>query len=244
MPHGKTKELRVTNIAKSIGPRKIVRDVSLALTPGQVVGLLGPNGAGKTTTFYMIAGIISPDHGEIIMDNMVITHSPIYRRASLGISYLPQESSIFKGLNVEDNIKAVLELHHPQEIIERKLEELLGDFSISHLRSSNTVSLSGGERRRVEIARALATSPEYILLDEPLAGVDPIAINEIKAIIMQLKARGIGILITDHNVREALTIIDYAYIIHEGMVLREGAPKKIIKDEMVKKVYLGQEFNL
>lgn len=234
--------ISTANLGKSIDGKKIVRNISICLRQGEVVGLLGPNGAGKTTTFYMIAGLLAADHGKIFFHNREITHLPIFKRSKLGIGYLPQESSIFKGMNVEDNIAAILELHCSRDIIEKRLEELLAEFGISHLRKSSALSLSGGERRRVEIARCLASSPQYLLFDEPLAGVDPIAINQIKEIITGLKKKGIGILITDHNVREALGMIDRVYIIHEGEVLMEGNPKKVVNDEMVKKVYLGQKF--
>lgn len=239
-----TQSIYTKNLGKSINGKKIVRDVSISLKRGEVVGLLGPNGAGKTTTFYMIAGLFSPDHGKIFLDGQDITNLPIFQRAKLGIGYLPQESSIFKGMNVEDNIASILEFNYPSDLVEKKLEELLAEFGISHLRNSSALSLSGGERRRVEIARCLASSPKYLLFDEPLAGVDPIAISQIKELIIALKQKGIGILITDHNVRDALDMIDHAYIIHEGKVLIQGNPKKVVKDEMVRRVYLGQEFEL
>lgn len=242
--HDDIQSIYIKNLGKSINDKKIVRDVSISLKRGEVVGLLGPNGAGKTTTFYMIAGLLSPDHGSILCDGQDITNLPIFSRSKLGIGYLPQESSIFKGMNVEDNIASILEFNYSSDLVEKKLEELLAEFGISHLRKSSSLSLSGGERRRVEIARCLASSPKYLLFDEPLAGVDPIAISQIKELIVALKQKGIGILITDHNVRDALDMIDRAYIIHEGKVLIQGDPKKVVKDEMVKKVYLGQEFEL
>lgn len=236
--------LKIESIAKILDGKQVVRDVSIKVEPGKVIGLLGPNGAGKTTTFYMITGLLKPDHGKIELEGRDITDSPIFQRSKLGMGYLPQESSIFKGLDVEDNIIAILELYYPRDLIEKKLEELLAELSISHLRKSATPSLSGGERRRVEIARCLASNPKYILLDEPLAGVDPIAIQELEEMIRTLKKRGIGVLITDHNVREAMKMIDYAYIIHEGKVLTEGTPNKIVKDKVVRRVYLGEGFDL
>ena len=239
-----TQLLRAVGLGKSISNKKIVRDVSLELSTGEVVGLLGPNGAGKTTTFYMIAGLLHPDYGQIFLNDVEITNTPIFQRAKKGIGYLPQESSIFKGMTVEDNIASILELYNPGDIIEKKLEELLAAFNISHLRSSAAISLSGGERRRVEIARCVATSPQCILLDEPLAGVDPIAVAQVKEIIVKLKSLKIGILITDHNVREALSMIDRAYIMHEGEVLISGTPQKVVKNAMVQKVYLGHDFTL
>lgn len=237
--------LEVFNLGKSYARRPVVRDVSLSVQRGEVVGLLGPNGAGKTTCFYMITGLIRPDYGHIHMDGHDITTLPMYRRARMGIGYLPQEASIFRGLTVQQNIMAVLEVAEPiQENRKIMLEELLAEFSISHLRHTPALALSGGERRRVEIARALASRPSFILLDEPLAGIDPIAIAEVRELIYHLKDRGIGVLITDHNVRETLEIIDRAYIIHDGRVLMEGRPNEIVNDVDVRRVYLGERFSL
>ncbi|MBK6981819.1 MAG: LPS export ABC transporter ATP-binding protein [Betaproteobacteria bacterium] len=225
--------------------RTVVSDVSLDVESGEVVGLLGPNGAGKTTCFYMILGLVPIDQGTVRLDGRDVTHLPIYRRSRLGLSYLPQEASIFRRLTVEQNIQAVLELQDlEREEIEARLENLLGDLHIGHLRASPALSLSGGERRRVEIARALATDPRFILLDEPFAGVDPIAVLDIQQIIRFLKERGIGVLITDHNVRETLGICDHAYIINQGTVLAFGKPDEIIYNEAVRKVYLGENFRL
>ncbi len=233
------------NLGKQFKGRPVVRDVNLSVRRGEAVGLLGPNGAGKTTCFYIITGLIAADYGTIVLDGQDITPLPMYRRARLGISYLPQESSIFRGLNVENNIRAVLEVvesdRHQREAM---LNDLLAEFSISHLRRSPALALSGGERRRVEIARALATRPDFVLLDEPLAGIDPIAVNDIRELISHLRNRGIGVLITDHNVRETLDIVDRAYILHEGMVLMEGEPSEIVAHEDVRRVYLGERFSL
>lgn len=237
--------LVIDKLGKSYGGRPVVRDVSLEINRGEAIGLLGPNGAGKTTCFYMIMGLIKPDYGTIKLDGQNVAHLPVYRRARLGIGYLPQEASIFRGLSVEDNILSVLEVCEP--IAERratKLESLLAEFSITHLRRSPAIALSGGERRRVEIARALASNPSFILLDEPLAGVDPVAIADIKELIFHLKDRNIGVLITDHNVRETLDLIDRAYILHGGSVLMHGTPKEIIGNEDVRRVYLGKNFKL
>ena len=237
--------LRAEALMKRYKKRVVVSDVSLAIESGEVVGLLGPNGAGKTTCFYMILGLIPIDQGSVHLDGQDVTHLPIYRRSRLGLSYLPQEASIFRRLNVAHNIPAVLELQGLEdEEIETRLEGLLDDLHIGHLRTSPAVSLSGGERRRVEIARALATSPRFILLDEPFAGVDPIAVLDIQQIIRFLKGRGIGVLITDHNVRETLGICDHAYIINQGSVLAFGKPEEIIYNEDVRKVYLGENFRL
>jgi len=233
------------NLSKSYKQRPVLREVSLSVQRGEVVGLLGPNGAGKTTSFYIVTGLISPDYGTITLDGNDITSLPMYRRARLGIGYLPQEASIFRGLSVENNIRAILEVavdHHDQR--ETRLEELLAEFSISHLRRTPALALSGGERRRVEIARALAADPSFILLDEPLAGIDPIAVNDIRDLVSHLKNRGIGVLITDHNVRETLDIVDRAYILHDGRVLMEGAPDEIVTHKDVRRVYLGERFNL
>ena len=237
--------LVATNLGKRFQRRPVLRDVSISVKRGEAVGLLGPNGAGKTTCFYIITGLISADTGTIMLDGHDITGLPMYRRARLGIGYLPQEASIFRGLTVEQNIRAVLEVVEPVvDAREAMLDELLAEFSISHLRRTPALALSGGERRRVEIARALATQPHFILLDEPLAGIDPIAVGEIRTLVRHLKDRGIGVLITDHNVRDALEIIDRAYIIHEGQVLKEGLPGEIVGDRDVRRVYLGERFSL
>lgn len=235
--------LAVDRIGKNYKSRPVVRGVSLTLKRGEVVGLLGPNGAGKTTCFYMIMGLIPVDYGTITLDGEDVTSLPMHRRARLGMGYLPQEASIFRGLTVEENIRSVLELVEPvRRKREAKLDSLLAEFSITHLRRTPSVALSGGERRRVEIARALATAPEFILLDEPFAGVDPIAVNDIRGLVSHLKTRGIGVLVTDHNVRETLSIIDRAYILHDGQVLKQGTPKEIVGDEDVRRVYLGEGF--
>jgi lipopolysaccharide export system ATP-binding protein len=238
-------ELRANGLRKKYGSRTVVHDASLTLRSGEVVGLLGPNGAGKTTTFYMIVGLIAAGGGEIFIDDNNITHQPIHRRARQGLGYLPQEASIFRRLTVEQNIRAVLELQKLSEAaIRSRMESLLEDLHISHIRRNPAISLSGGERRRVEIARALATEPRFILLDEPFAGVDPIAVLDIQKIIRFLKSRNIGVLITDHNVRETLGICDRAYIINAGAVMAEGKPDEIIYNEGVRKVYLGEHFKL
>lgn len=231
------------NLGKSYSNKPVVRNVSLKLKRGEVVGLLGPNGAGKTTCFYMITGLINGDYGKISINGYDVTALPMYRRARLGLGYLPQEASVFRGLTVEENIMAVLEISvNESENRQAMLEELLGEFSLTHLRKTQAIALSGGERRRCEIARALASRPSFILLDEPLAGIDPVAIDGIRKLIVQMKDRGIGILITDHNVREALDIIDRAYIIHDGVVLMEGTAEEVINNEDVKRVYLGERF--
>ncbi len=237
--------LVVENLGKRYAKRPVVRDVNLYVNRGEAVGLLGPNGAGKTTCFYIITGLVHADYGHIALDGKDITNLPMYRRARLGIGYLPQEASIFRGMTVEQNIMAVLEVN--ERVAEQRqvvLDELLAEFSITHLRHAPTVQLSGGERRRVEIARALASNPSFILLDEPLAGIDPIAVADIREIVSHLKDRGIGVLITDHNVRETLDIIDRAYIIHDGVVLMEGTPADIVDDAEVRRVYLGEKFSL
>ncbi len=237
--------LTISSISKSYKKRKVLKDISLTLKKGEAVGLLGPNGAGKTTCFYCVVGLVTPDSGTVMLNNRDITHYPMYRRAKMGIGYLPQEASIFRSLTVADNIMAVLEMvETDKQKREHKLEELLNEFSISHLRHSMAISLSGGERRRLEIARALATNPNFILLDEPLAGIDPIAVKEIRDLVFHLKYRGLGVLITDHNVRETLDIIDRAYIIHDGHVMMEGTPAEIVQHEGVRKVYLGDGFKL
>ena len=237
--------LEVVGLGKSFKRRPVLRDVSLRVQRGEAVGLLGPNGAGKTTSFYCVTGLISPDQGQILLDGQDITALPMYRRARLGIGYLPQEASIFRGMSVEGNIRAVAEVVEPDEQRQEALvESLLAEFSIEHLRRAPALSLSGGERRRVEIARALASRPSFILLDEPLAGIDPIAVAEIRELVSHLKDRGLGVLITDHNVRETLDIIDRAYILHEGTVLMEGPPSEIVAHEGVRRVYLGDRFSL
>jgi lipopolysaccharide export system ATP-binding protein len=232
-------------LGKSFKRRPVLRGVDISVERGEVVGLLGPNGAGKTTCFYIITGLITADTGVVSLDGRDITDLPMYRRARLGIGYLPQEASIFRGLTVEQNIRAILEIAEPKpDLREAMLEALLAEFSITHLRRTPASALSGGERRRCEIARALANQPHFILLDEPLAGIDPIAVGEIRDLVRQLKDRGIGVLITDHNVRDALDIIDRAYIIHEGQVLKEGRPDEIVGDRDVRRVYLGERFSL
>jgi len=239
------KGLTANHLAKSYKKRPVLRDVSLNVKRGEAVALLGPNGAGKTTSFYIMTGLIEADAGEISLDGQDITTLPMYRRARLGIGYLPQESSIFRGLNVEDNIRAVLQAQAlNEEDQEHLLEELMGEFHISHLRRTPSVALSGGERRRVEIARALACRPQFMLLDEPLAGIDPIAVGEIRNLIRYLKTKGIGVLITDHNVRDCLEIVDRAYILHDGKVLMEGTASQIVANDEVRKVYLGEGFSL
>ncbi len=238
------KTLIVQNISKSYGKKAVIRDVSLSITQGEVVGLLGPNGAGKTTSFYMIVGLVKVDSGKILINNNDITKLSIHERAKLGIGYLPQESSIFRGLSVEDNIMSVLEIIEPNLNKRKdKLENLLDEFSIKHIRKSSALALSGGERRRTEIARSLAIEPTFILLDEPFAGVDPIAINDIREMVVKLTKKGVGILITDHNVRETLSIVDKAYIVHDGKILFSGSSKEIINNENVKAVYLGTDFS-
>ena len=243
--------LEALHLQKSYGKRQVVKDVSLAVKTGEVVGLLGPNGAGKTTSFYMIVGLVRASAGEITIDGQSIEHMPIHRRARLGLGYLPQEMSIFRKLNVEDNVRAVLELQRDDDgkplqsqDIETRLTGLLEDLRVEHLRMSPALALSGGERRRVEIARALATRPRFILLDEPFAGIDPIAVIEIQRIINFLKSRNIGVLITDHNVRETLGICDHAYIINDGHVLAQGSPLEIINNAEVRRVYLGENFKM
>lgn len=238
-------ELKAERLRKRYRSRTVVQDVSLEVGSGEVIGLLGPNGAGKTTCFYMMVGLVPMDGGELYLDGQRLTHMPIHRRARLGLSYLPQEASIFRRLSVGDNIRAILELQSRREVdINNILDDLLRDLNITHLRDNPAISLSGGERRRVEIARALATSPRFILLDEPFAGVDPIAVIEIQKIIGFLKDRGIGVIITDHNVRETLGICDRAYIINEGTVMAYGTPSEIVDNENVRRVYLGENFRL
>lgn len=242
--------LDVRGLRKSYGSRMVVKNVSLSVQKGEVVGLLGPNGAGKTTSFYMIVGLVALDEGDIVLDDQHISGLPIHERARMGLSYLPQEASVFRKLNVEENIRAVLELQLekgkplPKAEIERRLDSLLDDLQIAHLRNNPALSLSGGERRRVEIARALASAPRFILLDEPFAGIDPIAVIEIQRIISFLKERGIGVLITDHNVRETLGICDHAFIISDGHVLAQGTPSEIVDNAEVRRVYLGEHFRM
>ena len=239
------KGLVVTRIAKAYNRRPVVRNVSLSLKRGEVVGLLGPNGAGKTTCFYMISGLIPADAGTIEVDGVDVTRLPMYRRARLGIGYLPQEASLIRGMTAEQNIRAAAELIEPDaNRLNAMVEELLAEFGVTHVRNTPAIALSGGERRRVEIARALATHPSYIMLDEPLAGIDPIAVGEIRDLVVHLKDRGIGVLITDHNVRDALDIIDRAYILHDGTVMKEGTPSEIVADRDVRRVYLGERFSL
>tara|TARA_B100001287_G_scaffold96753_1_gene81300 strand:- start:1272 stop:2024 length:753 start_codon:yes stop_codon:yes gene_type:complete len=237
--------LQVTSLRKIFRKRIVIHDVSLELKRGEVVALLGPNGSGKTTTFYSIAGLNSSDGGQVKIDGVDVTTMPMYRRARMGLSYLPQETSIFRGLNVQDNIKSIIDISTPVKS-ERpaKLEKLLSDFRIEHLRRTSAIALSGGERRRVEIARALATDPKYILLDEPFAGVDPISINDVRNLISELKSKGIGVLITDHNVRDTLKIVDRAYILHDGRVIISGSPEDVVNNDNVRRVYLGADFNI
>ncbi len=238
------KGLVVESLRKSYRKRPVIRDVSLTLAPGEVVALLGPNGSGKTTCFYAIAGLIVPEGGRVLIDGQDVTRQPMYRRARLGLGYLPQEMSIFRGLSVEDNIMAILEVAVRSPSRRRaRLEALLAEFSIAHLRRAPAMALSGGERRRVEIARCLAADPAYVLLDEPFAGVDPIAVGEIRGLVEGLKGRGIGVLITDHNVRETLGLVDRAYILHDGRVLMAGTVAEVVRDEAVRRVYLGQGFS-
>jgi lipopolysaccharide export system ATP-binding protein len=237
--------LIVRNLRKSYKKRLVIRDFSMQLNRGEVVALLGPNGSGKTTCFYCIAGLVTPEGGQVLIDGRDVTALPMYRRARMGIGYLPQEVSIFRGLSVEDNINAVLEIMIPERHKRReRLEELISEFSITHIRRAPALALSGGERRRVEIARCLAANPSYLLLDEPFAGVDPIAVGDIRALVSDLKRRGIGVLITDHNVRETLEIVDRAYILHDGRVLMSGTTDEIVRDETVRRVYLGQNFRM
>ncbi|APX22446.1 MAG: LPS export ABC transporter ATP-binding protein [Rhodobacteraceae bacterium] len=237
--------LRVRHLRKSYRKRVVIRDVTLDLDRGEVVALLGPNGSGKTTTFYAVAGLVNPEGGQVTIDGRDATWLPMYRRARLGIGYLPQEMSIFRGLSVEDNIASVLDIAETDRHRRReRLEELLGEFSIEHLRRAPALALSGGERRRVEIARCLAANPRYLLLDEPFAGVDPISVGDIRHLVADLKKRGIGVLITDHNVRETLEIVDRAYILHDGKVLMSGTPAEVVQNENVRRVYLGENFRI
>ncbi len=237
--------LIINKISKTYGNKQVVRDISLSIKQGEIVGLLGPNGAGKTTSFYIIVGLVKQDRGTIFLDKLEVSNLPIYKRGVMGISYLPQEASIFRGMNVEDNLLSIIEIKEKdknrQEII---LQNLLNEFDINHVRKSKSVVLSGGERRRLEIARTLASNPKYLLLDEPLTGIDPVSINEIKTIIKKLKQKNIGVLITDHNVRETLKIVDKVYIVNEGAIFFEGNPKNAVENEKIKKFYLGSEFQL
>ena len=245
VPLGGEGVLSTFGLVKSYGGRRVVNDVSIDLERGEAVGLLGPNGAGKTTVFYMITGLIRADSGRIELDGHDVTKLPMYRRARLGIGYLPQEASIFRGMNVEDNIRAVLEVIEPDaKRREQELDALLDEFNIDRVRKSPAIALSGGERRRVEIARAIATRPAFMLLDEPFAGIDPIAVGDIQALVRHLTARGIGVLITDHNVRETLGLVDRAYIVHSGQILMEGGPDEIVSNPDVRRLYLGEEFQL
>ncbi len=237
--------LRIEKLRKSYRKRVVIREVTMELNPAEVVALLGPNGSGKTTTFYAIAGLVFAEAGKVTLDGQDVTTLPMYRRARMGIGYLPQEMSIFRGLNVEDNISAILDITYSDRHKRReRLEELLSEFSIEHLRRAPALALSGGERRRVEIARCLAADPRYLLLDEPFAGVDPISVGDIRHLVADLKKRGIGVLITDHNVRETLEIVDRAYILHDGQVLMSGTPKDVVENENVRRVYLGDTFRI
>tara|TARA_R110000787_G_scaffold25155_1_gene70780 strand:+ start:1462 stop:2223 length:762 start_codon:yes stop_codon:yes gene_type:complete len=237
--------LKIEHLRKSYRKKTVIRDFSMHLDRGEVVALLGPNGSGKTTTFYAIAGLVTPEGGTVTVDGKDVTTLPMYRRAQLGIGYLPQEMSIFRGLSVQDNISAILDISVPIRHQRReRLEELLSEFSIEHLRRAPALALSGGERRRVEIARCLAANPNYLLLDEPFAGVDPISVGDIRHLVADLKNRGIGVLITDHNVRETLEIVDRAYILHEGKVLMSGTPDEVVRNENVRRVYLGDNFRI
>lgn len=240
-----TQGLRIEHLRKAYRKKVVIRDVSIELDRGEVIALLGPNGSGKTTTFYAIAGLVMPEGGKVIVDGTDATTLPMYRRAQLGIGYLPQENSIFRGLSVEDNISAILDISESDRHKRReRLEELLSEFSIEHLRRAPALALSGGERRRVEIARCLAANPNYLLLDEPFAGVDPISVGDIRHLVGDLKNRGIGVLITDHNVRETLGIVDRAYILHDGQVLMSGTPEDVVQNENVRRVYLGDNFRI
>ena len=236
--------LLINKVSKTYGNKKVVRDISISINRREVVGLLGPNGAGKTTTFYIIVGLVKPDTGSIILDKLDVSNLPIYLRGKLGISYLPQEASIFRGMSVEDNLLSIIEIKEKDKTKQNiVLQNLLNEFDINHVRKSKSVVLSGGERRRLEIARTLATNPKYLLLDEPLTGIDPVSIEEIKTIIKKLKERNIGILITDHNVRETLEIVDRAYIINDGAMLMDGTPQEVVNHTAVREVYLGDRFS-
>ncbi|MFL4469309.1 LPS export ABC transporter ATP-binding protein [Tateyamaria armeniaca] len=240
-----TSGLKISHLRKSYKKKLVIRDFSMELQRGEVVALLGPNGSGKTTTFYAVAGLVVPEGGTVLLDGADVTALPMYRRAQMGIGYLPQEMSIFRGLSVQDNILAILEIVEPDRHKQReRLEELLSEFSIEHMRRAPALALSGGERRRVEIARSLAANPKYLLLDEPFAGVDPISVGDIRNLVADLKKRGIGVLITDHNVRETLEIVDRAYILHDGQVLMSGTPQDVVQNENVRRVYLGENFRI
>ena len=237
--------LELNKISKSIKGKPIIRNISLSVKKGQIIGLLGPNGAGKTTAFHILVGLIRPDNGDVLLNGNKITSMPIFQRGNLGISYLPQETSIFRGMNVEDNIYSILEITEKDNNLRNiKLENLLNEFDISHIRKSNSVVLSGGEKRRLEIARTLASNPQYLLMDEPLTGIDPISIDDIKTIITKLKDKNIGIIITDHNVRETLNIVDKAYIAYEGSIIYSGTPDEVISSKIVKSSYLGSSFKI
>ncbi len=237
--------LIIKKISKSYGNKIVVRDISINIKQGEIVGLLGPNGAGKTTTFYIIVGLVKPDRGSVFLDKLEVSNLPIYKRGVMGISYLPQEPSIFRGMNVEDNLLSIIEINEEDKNMQQiRLENLLNEFDINHVRKSKSIVLSGGERRRLEIARTLASNPKYLLLDEPLTGIDPVSIEEIKIIIKKLKEKNIGVLITDHNVRETLKIVDKVYIVNEGAIFFEGNPKDAVADDKIKKFYLGSEFQL
>jgi lipopolysaccharide export system ATP-binding protein len=239
------KTLRAKNLSKKYGKKTVIRDISFEIKQGEVVGLLGPNGAGKTTCFYMVVGLVDVGQGNIFIDDLDITDMPMYQRARLGVGYLPQEASIFRGMTVEDNIYSILEIAESNNFKRKeRLEELLEEFSIGHIRKSHALALSGGERRRVEIARALATNPSFILLDEPFAGIDPIAVNDIRLMVSHLTSKNIGVLITDHNVRETLSIVDRAYIVYDGGILTSGSKEEIVNNKEVKKVYLGEDFKI
>ncbi|WP_299152798.1 LPS export ABC transporter ATP-binding protein [uncultured Tateyamaria sp.] len=240
-----TSGLKISHLRKSYRKKLVIRDFSMELSRGEVVALLGPNGSGKTTTFYAVAGLVTPEGGTVTLDGADVTMLPMYRRAQMGIGYLPQEMSIFRGLTVQDNILAILDITEPDRHKRReRLEELLSEFSIEHMRRAPALALSGGERRRVEIARSLAANPKYLLLDEPFAGVDPISVGDIRNLVADLKKRGIGVLITDHNVRETLEIVDRAYILHDGQVLMSGTPQDVVQNENVRRVYLGENFRI
>ncbi|WP_299728198.1 LPS export ABC transporter ATP-binding protein [uncultured Tateyamaria sp.] len=240
-----TSGLKISHLRKSYRKKLVIRDFSMELQRGEVVALLGPNGSGKTTTFYSVAGLVTPEGGTVMLDGTDVTALPMYRRAQMGIGYLPQEMSIFRGLSVQDNILAILEIVEPDRHKRReRLEQLLSEFSIEHMRRAPALALSGGERRRVEIARSLAANPKYLLLDEPFAGVDPISVGDIRNLVADLKKRGIGVLITDHNVRETLEIVDRAYILHDGQVLMSGTPQDVVQNENVRRVYLGENFRI
>ncbi|MEL6806814.1 MAG: LPS export ABC transporter ATP-binding protein [Pseudomonadota bacterium] len=240
-----TSGLKISHLRKSYRKKLVIRDFSMEVHRGEVVALLGPNGSGKTTTFYAVAGLVTPEGGTVLLDGTDVTALPMYRRAQMGIGYLPQEMSIFRGLSVQDNILSILEIVEPDRHKRReRLEELLSEFSIEHMRRAPALALSGGERRRVEIARSLAANPKYLLLDEPFAGVDPISVGDIRHLVADLKKRGIGVLITDHNVRETLEIVDRAYILHDGQVLMSGTPQDVVQNENVRRVYLGENFRI